>query len=154
MRVVFRADTRGPTEIFGTGFQPRFPGGINITGGGQMTGGVSTSKDLGVSLRYAAAYGGWLYALWVTNEVDVLDYLSKKGYRDAFRNAMSQMEIAAQSIPGEHVIGARRARQQGDKAEMYGGVEVNAHCTVGQREKDLGLAYLNTDVTVGKAYAH
>ena len=154
MRIVFRADTRDPAAIYASGFQPRFEGGIKITEGGQMTGGVSTSKDLGVSLRYAAAYDGWLYVCLMTEGVDVLDHLSKKGHKKGIPNAISQMEIAAKSIPGANVIGARRARQSGGMAEMYGEVDVNEGCTVSEAEKSLAIGFLRSNATVSKEYKH
>ncbi len=154
MLLVYRADLRGPVEIFNIGFQPRFAGGIKIQEGGQMTGGVSTTTDIRVALRYAAAYGGWVYAAWATKGVSVLDHLLKKGFKGAIPNALSQKEFAAESIPRQHVICARQARQNGAIAEMYGPVEANGLCTVDQTQKALAVTYLSMDVTVDNQYAH
>jgi hypothetical protein len=154
MRIIFRADTRGPDVIFTDGFSPRMPGGIKITDGGQMTGGVSTSKDLGVSIRYASAYDGWVYVAWLSEGVDVLAKLAKKGKKEAFTNAMSQMEIAAKKIPGNHIIAARRCRQSGDNAEMVGDIFSNTNRNVAAQEIVLGEAFLGSNVTVSKDYAH
>lgn len=152
-RIVFRADTRTPEVLFKEGFKPRFKGGVKIHEGGQMTGGVSTSKDLGVAMRYAAAYDGWVYVAWLAKGVDVYMELDKKGNQAAKGNAVSQMEIAAEQIPGTEIIAARHCRQSGDSAEMYGESVTNAACTVDKKEKDLGLAFLASNVTVPKEYA-
>lgn len=153
-RIVFRADTRAPATIFAEGFLPKHGGGIKITPGAQMSGGVSTSKDLGVAIRYAALYDGWVFVAWLDQGVDVLGRLAQLGHKAGFKNAMSQMEIAARKIPGADIIAARRCRQTGEIAEMHGDVVYNEHCTVGIQHKLLAKAFLACNATVAKDYAH
>jgi len=122
MRFLYRADTREPTEIFTIGFNPRFKGGINIRSGGQMTGGVSTSKELPISMNYAACYGGYVYG--VTGDgVNVVEHLIKSNkniktqHTSALTNALTQMEVACKKIRPENVILARKANKD-DQGNM------------------------------------
>ncbi|GEM_PF-6728417 len=117
-----------------------------------MTGGISTSKDLGVAIRYAAAYDGWVYVMWLDGGIDVLGYLAKHKHKNSFKNAISQMEIAAASVDGKHIIAARRCRQTDNNAEMYGEVVANPNCVVREPDKSLGIAFFNSNVIVSKDY--
>ncbi len=151
-RIVFRGDSRDPKDIFASGFTPKKTGGIVVSKGGQQSGGVSTSQDLGVAMRFAAAYDGWVYVAWFSfsKGLEVLHVMQKKGYEAGYKNAMTQMELAAEEISGDEVIAARRCRQVGANAEMYGDVVVNDGCKVDKKERDLALAFLGTNVTVPK----
>ncbi|MDN3610418.1 hypothetical protein ACODM8_04395 [Vibrio ostreicida] len=109
MRLVYRADTRPPNEIFTVGFKPRFGGGIQIQKGGQMIGGISTSKDITVAMNYAALYEGYVYAMFADDKsIDVVDALIKAGNRSALKNAYTQMEIACKIVKPEHIFLARK----------------------------------------------
>ncbi|GIW73282.1 MAG: hypothetical protein KatS3mg102_2824 [Planctomycetota bacterium] len=164
-RLIFRADQRDPKTIFKDGFKPRFDGGIHITAGGQMTGGVSTSKDLGVAMRYAANYSAameeakmkercWVYAAWAEKGVDVIHYLTEKwGLKGKqLDNAISQMEIACEKIPGKHIIAARKARLKGNLCELYDDLVENRAAKVSEATRLLAIAFLNSGVTVSKDY--
>lgn len=152
-RLAFRGDTRSYEEIFETGFQPRYAGGINVTKGAQMTGGVSTSNNMNVAMGYAGAYGGYVYAVCLPdNSVHVLSEVSKKGgTMGAKMNAFSQQERAAPRIPANNVIACRECRvdpQNNQRYEMTGAVINNPLCTAPKAIRRLGVQYLSMDVTV------
>ncbi|WP_144399837.1 hypothetical protein [Pseudomonas avellanae] len=119
---LYRADTRAPNEIFNSGFSPRYAGGIQIQAGGQMIGGVSTTRNLKTAIKYAEAYGGHLYLL----HADGIDLLQKEieskntfahsvisalGYKKhnigTINNLISQAEIACERVPSIDVLCAR-----------------------------------------------
>ncbi|KLN64830.1 MULTISPECIES: hypothetical protein [Vibrio] len=123
MRIVYRADTRPPSTIFSVGFKPRFKGGIQIQDGGQMIGGISTSKEITIAMKYASLYGGYVYALYSDDKsVDVVDELYKKGKHAALPNAYTQMEIACNSIPPNQIVMARKVTCDDDKNMTWEGV--------------------------------
>ncbi|MDC5821615.1 hypothetical protein [Vibrio europaeus] len=123
MRIVYRADTRPPSTIFSVGFKPRFKGGIQIQDGGQMIGGISTSKDITIAMKYASLYGGYVYALYTDDKsVDVVEELYKKGKHAALPNAYTQMEIACNAIPPNQIVMARKVTCDEDKNMTWEGV--------------------------------
>ncbi len=98
-----------------------------------MIGGVSTAKELEPAVRYAASYNGWVYVMYVTDGIDVLDYMlerSKKwfggnSWKPGLANARTQAEIAAPKVDGIQVIAARQAVVSGSQAELTGKVRLN-----------------------------
>ena len=152
-RVVFRGDSRGPEEIFKSGFSPNHGGEIKVTSGGRMTGGVSTSKDVGVALRYAACYGGYVYAVFLDSGVDIINHMAAKYKGADLKNAFTQMEIAAGKTAGNRVIAARKANVNKGECCFLGTVKRNTECKVDEREKKLGEAFLGVDVKVSVNYA-
>lgn len=162
-RIVFRGSGLHPLHTFMSGFTPRIARGeIQIQPGGQMIGGVSTSKDLGTAMRYAAAYEGWVYVAYLTSGIDVLEYLVGKAsswfggdtWRGGIPNAVSQAEIAAVSIAGDQLIAARKCRVNGEIVEMYGLVLPNPRCRVPESQRAAGRAWLDSGVTASREYAH
>jgi len=160
-RIVFRGSASNPDDKFKNGFTPRNARDeIKIQPGGQMIGGVSTSKDLGTALRYAASYNGWVYVIYLEKGIDVLEYILDKAnkmfadgkWKDGVSNAATQAEIAAVEIPGTSIIAARQCRQNGELAEMYGKIARNWTCVVPATEALQGCAWLDTSITVPKEY--
>ncbi|MEM9455933.1 MAG: hypothetical protein AAGF11_17265 [Myxococcota bacterium] len=153
--MVFRADARSPEEIFKVGFSPRMGNGIKIGDGGQMTGGVSTSKRLDVAIRYAAAYDGYVYAAVGSEGTNILDILVSRGKKaEGLNNALSQSEVAFGSIPADKIIAARRCSQDGNKSIMTGQVIRNPSANVSEQEAQLGIGYLNLELRVPSEYPH
>jgi hypothetical protein len=159
-RIVFRGSANHPYDKFREGFSPRNPRGeIQIQPGGQMIGGVSTSKDIGSAIRYAANYEGWIYVAFLTKGVDVLEHMiakSKKSggdkYKKGIPNALTQAEIAALSVDKSELIAARRCRVVNDMAEMFGPVFPNLYCKVPDSAREEGFKWLETQITVPKEY--
>ena len=133
--LVFRGSASKPDVKFKEGFFPRHARkeGISIQKGGQMIGGVSTAKELGPAVRYAGSYDGYVYVGFVTDGIDVLDYILERSerwfggdsWKGGIENARTQAEIAAPSIPGTHVIAARKATIDGEVAKLEGKVHLN-----------------------------
>ncbi|AKH65266.1 MULTISPECIES: hypothetical protein [Photorhabdus] len=124
-RVTYRADTRPPEQIFNTGFLPRFPGGVKIQEGGQMIGGISTSKELSIAMNYAALYEGYVYAVRA-NGVDLLEYFVRiNAPSGVIRNATTQMEIACERILAKDVLAARKVLISGNKRVFSGELYIN-----------------------------
>ncbi|HTS61408.1 MAG TPA: hypothetical protein VMH28_05265 [Candidatus Acidoferrales bacterium] len=160
-RIVFRGSSSHPDDKFKNGFTPRNARDeIQIQPGGQMIGGVSTSKDLGTALRYAASYNGWVYVIYLEKGVDVLEYIVDKAnaligsgkWKGGVDNAATQAEIAAIEIPGTSIIAARQCRQNGEIAEMYGKMLRNFLCVVPATQAMQGCAWLDSNVTVPVEY--
>ena len=123
MRLVYRADTRPPSEIFTLGFKPRFHGGIQIQPGGQMIGGISTSKDITIAMNYASLYGGYVYALHTDDAaIDVVEELFRKRKHAALPNAYTQMEIACNAIPANQILMARKVVRDSYRNMSWEGV--------------------------------
>ncbi len=133
--IVFRGSASTPDVKFVEGFFPRHARkeGVEIQKGGQMIGGVSTAKELEPAVRYAAAYTGWVYVAYVTDGIDVLDYMLKRSeawfggseWAAGIPNARTQAEIAAPSVPPSQIIAARQARISGENAELFGKLHLN-----------------------------
>lgn len=124
-RITYRADTRKPSEIFVSGFTPRFAGGIKIHDGGQVLGGISTSKELSVAMKYAAMYEGYVYAIRAKG-VDVLKHMIKKRASEgAIANAMTQMEVHCEIVPPASVLAARKAITVNGGMKLSGSLEIN-----------------------------
>jgi hypothetical protein len=155
-RIVYRADTRDHHVTFVGGFAPRMAGGIQIQKGGQMIGGVSTSKDVRVAVRYAGLYDGYVYAMVVEDgpdAVDVHEAVKKMGGNaGALKNCRTQLEVACSGIAGASIIGARRARLNGTTCELFGPTHLNANCTENASLKQMGSMALDAAVTVSKDY--
>jgi hypothetical protein len=134
-KIVFRGSQSDPDLKFSEGFYPRHAqhGGVQIQKGGQMIGGVSTAKELEPAVRYAANYEGWVYVAYVTDGIDVLEYMLKRSndwfggdkWAAGIPNARTQAEIAAPSVPPRQVIAARQAHIVGEMAELFGKVRLN-----------------------------
>ncbi|PKE29215.1 hypothetical protein CWS43_17465 [Rahnella sp. AA] len=124
-RITYRADTRAPSEIFISGFTPRFAGGIKIHDGGQVLGGVSTSKELPIAMKYAAMYEGYVYAVRAKG-VDVLQHMiTSRASNGAIANAMTQMEIHCEIISPINVLAARKAIVVDSGIRLSGALEIN-----------------------------
>ncbi|WP_387466692.1 hypothetical protein [Photorhabdus sp. RM323S] len=81
---------------------------MKIQDGGQMIGGISTSKELSIAMNYAALYEGYVYAVRA-NGVDLLEYFVRiKAPSGVIKNATTQMEIACEKILAKDVLAARR----------------------------------------------
>ena len=134
-KIVFRGSASAPDLKFSEGFYPRHArqGGVQIESGGQMIGGVSTAKELEPAVRYAASYTGWVYVAYITDGIDVLEYILKRSedwfggdkWAAGIPNAKTQAEIAAPSVPPRQIIAARQAQVNRDKAELFGKVRLN-----------------------------
>ncbi len=166
-KIVFRGSASSPEEKFSEGFYPRHAQkeGIKIQKGGQMIGGVSTAKELEPAVRYAASYNGWVYVAYVTDGIDVLDYILERSERwfggDSWKggiaNARTQAEIAAPSVPPRQIIAARQARVNGQQAELYGRVSLNwttatPGTIVPASDAMNAIRMLSEDVSVPKDY--
>lgn len=145
--LVFRADTRGPDTIFRSGFAPRMQrkGGVTVQSGGQMIGGVSTSKDFNVAIKYGGCYGGWVYAMYAAEGVSVLDYLVANKKFAAIDNALSQMEVAMTSVPGADIICARKVVNNSNMCNTAGQLVVNRNCRVDSNLQAAGKSMLMMD---------
>lgn len=143
---VFRGDTRAPGEIFQIGFTPRINrGGIDVQPGGQMIGGVSTTKELSVAVYYAALQGGWVYSVHAETGVDMLTTIQKIA-KSAIDNAMTQKEIACSAIPANHVIAARRSERSGANYQFTGVIQENPNYSGPASSKVAATALLNLDI--------
>ncbi len=125
--IVFRGSVTIPDKVFTEGFSPRHAaeGPITVTPGGQVTGGVSTATTISPALKYAAAYGGYLYVIHVAHDaeyVHVKDYMAKKSKeffanpawkQGLLTNAMTQDEFSIKRIERQYVIAGRKARVAG-----------------------------------------
>ena len=143
MRLVYRGDTRPPSQVFNLGFTPRFSGGIKIQNGGQMIGGISTSKEISIAMDYAARYEGYVYALFSDdNAIDVVDELIRKNLRDALPNAYTQMEIACNAVRPNQIIMARPVVM--DSSQKYinwtKSIERNPHFSRSGTSQELATA--------------
>lgn len=146
-RIIYRADTRRPSEIFVSGFTPRFAGGIRIGAGGQAIGGISTSKELSIAMKYAAMYGGYVYAMKASG-IDVVSYLlGQNSEKKAIENAMTQMEIHCERIPRTHVLAARKVQDCGSSMRLVGKLEINP---IGAMHPEMAIVIelLSANVTV------
>lgn len=165
--IVYRGSASVPDDKFREGFQPRHARGegIKIQKGGQMIGGVSTAKELEPALRYAASYNGWVYVIYVTDGIDVLEYMlerSKKWFggndwKPGLENARTQAEIAAPKVDGIQVIAARQAQVSGNQAELVGKVRLNWNTALPGTVVPANVAMdairqLSADVSVPKDY--
>jgi hypothetical protein len=140
-KIVFRGSASHPDQKFSEGFYPRHArqGGVQIQSGGQMIGGVSTAKELEPAVRYAASYEGWVYVAYVTDGVDVLEYMLKRSndwfggnkWAAGIPNARTQAEIAAPEIPPRQIIAARQAHTVGEMAELFGTSSQLDQCNTG-----------------------
>ena len=166
-KIVFRGSASVPDTKFADGFYPRHARdeGIQIQKGGQMIGGVSTAKELEPAVRYAANYGGWVYVCYVTDGVDVLEYILDRSerwfggnsWKGGIENARTQAEIAAPCVPPRQVIAGRQARINGDSAELFGKVRLNwttamPGTTVPATDAMAAIRMLSGDVSVPKDY--
>lgn len=152
-RITYRADTRAPSEIFVSGFTPRFTGGVQILAGGQVIGGISTSKELSIAMKYAAMYGGYVYAVRAKG-VDVLQYMVKNRASDgAITNAMTQMEIHCEIIHPVNVLAARKAITVAGGMKLSGSLEINP-LSVCAAEIALITMVMSTDLIVEIPHSH
>jgi len=166
-RIVFRGSRTVPQVKFRDGFQPRNARdeGIQIQPGGQMIGGVSTSKDLGSAVRYAGNYEGYAYAIYMVEGVDVLDYIIDRANRwfgggrweGGIQNAVTQMEIAMPTVETGSIIAARQCeritKDDGKTVcRLVGKVHLNEHCNAPDDIQRQGRAWLSAEIEVSAEY--
>ncbi|MEN3031039.1 hypothetical protein [Chromobacterium amazonense] len=140
-RYLYRGDSRTPEEIFNSGFEPKHTGGIQIQKGGQMFGGVSTTYNLAVALKYAALYSGFVYLIHTEGTDMLKQEINKKestqnklysllGLKTAapktgvINNLISQAEIACARPPID-ILCARKAIVNNGFYEFSGPVITN-----------------------------
>lgn len=156
--LVFRGSMSATSDVFSRGFTPRHStasGGIEVQKGGQMIGGVSTTKDLAAAMRYAGSYSGFVYVVYADKGVNILNHLTSKSGADpkAIKNAVSQAELAMGTVPANQVIAGRKCAE-GEKGYVFDGpIYENPGCTVDTKMKQLALGYLKAGVVAPKEYA-